>query len=58
MTETRKLRAQFLNGLAVAIMASAVASVLGNTQPVKMIFIASLASLTLHGLALFVVMQR
>lgn len=55
MTETRKLTAQFLNGLAVALLASAVASVMASTQPVPIIFVASLASLTLHVLALFVV---
>lgn len=55
MTETRKLTAQFLNGLAVALLASAVASVLAGAQPFPIIFVAGLWSLTLHGAALFVV---
>ncbi len=58
MRETRKLTAQFLNGLAVALLASAVASVLAGTQPVPVIFVAGLGSLTLHSVAIFVVRQR
>ena len=55
MTEARKTTAQYLNGLAVAVLATAGGAYLGNHAPAAILLLAGLVSLAAHALAVWVV---
>jgi len=55
MTEVRKTTAQYLNGLAVAVLATAGGAYLGNHAPAAILLLAGLVSLVTHALAIWVV---
>ena len=55
MTEARKTTAHYLNGLTVAVLATAGGAYLGNHAPGAILLLAGLLSLTAHVLAVWVV---
>ncbi|WP_162783836.1 hypothetical protein [Devosia naphthalenivorans] len=55
MTEVRKTTAQYLNGLAVAVLATAGGAFLGNHTSEAILLLAGLVSLGAHALAVWVV---
>lgn len=54
MTEARKTTAHYLNGLAVAVLATAGGAYLANHVPEAILLLAALASIAAHALALWV----
>jgi hypothetical protein len=54
MTERRRAAAQYLNGLAVAVLATAGSSVLAGSLSPQYLVLAGLLSATLHALAVIV----
>jgi hypothetical protein len=57
MTEKRKTTAQYLNGLAVAALATTGGAYLGNHVPGDAVLLALLVSLSAHALAVWVVRE-
>ncbi len=55
MSEARKTTAQYLNGLAVAVLATAGGAFIGNQVPVGTLLLAGLISLAAHAMAIWMV---
>ena len=58
MTEARKTTAQYLNGLAVAVLATTGGAYLGNQVPGDTFLLAALMSVSAHALAVWIVRGR
>jgi hypothetical protein len=55
MSEARKTTAQYLNGLAVAVLATTGGAFIGNQVPAGTLLLAGLISLAAHALAIWMV---
>lgn len=58
MTEGRKITAQYLNALAVAVLATTGGAYLGNHVPGDAFLLAALMSVFAHALAVWIVRGR